>query len=230
MYLNQVSHRATLNAKGGIDMEYLLSKFSHELRNPLTTVYSTVQLIEMQHPEVKDFKYWSNLARDLEYMNSLLTELSDFSKSERLHKTTFSLRTLLEHVSLSFAASIADSDVEYTSKISPSINQITGDKTKLQEVFLNLLKNAFDASTPDKTIYLEASSDDKFAYIRIRDTGCGISEAQLPTIFEPFVTYKPNGSGLGLAICDKIIKAHGGMITVESTVNVGTTFLISLPL
>ena len=127
---------ATLTAKGGINMEYILSKFSHELRNPLTSVYSTIQLIEMQHPEVKDFKYWSTLAPDLEYMNNLLTELSDFSKSEKLQLETFSLRALLEHVSLSFAATIADSEVEYTSKISPSIHQITGDKTKLQEVFL----------------------------------------------------------------------------------------------
>ena len=211
-------------------MEYILSKFSHELRNPLTTVYSTIQLIELQHPEVKEFKYWSNLAHDLEYMNQLLTELSDFSKSESLQISTFSLRALLEQISLSFAASIAASDVEYTSKISPSIHQITGDKTKLQEVFLNLLKNAFDASAPDKSIYLEASCDDRFVYISVGDTGSGITEKQLPTIFEPFVTYKPNGSGLGLAICDKIIKAHGGVISVESTVNVGTTFLISLPI
>ena len=211
-------------------MEYLLSKFAHELRNPLTTVYSTLQLIEMQHPEVKDFKYWSNLAPDLEYMNSLLSELSDFTKSEQLHKTTFSLRNLLQHVSLSFAASIADSDVEYTSKISSSINQITGDKTKLQEVFLNLLKNAYEASLPNKTICLEAFSKDQSVYVRVQDTGSGITEKQLPTIFEPFVTYKPNGSGLGLAICNNIIKAHGGDISVESTENVGTTFLISLPL
>lgn len=211
-------------------MEYILSKFSHELRNPLTTVYSTVQLIEMQHPEVKDFKYWSNLARDLEYMDQLLTELSDFSKSERLQVSTFSLRNLLEQISLSFAATIADSEVEYTSKISPSINQITGDKTKLQEVFLNLLKNAFDAAAPDKTIYLEASCEDNFISVRIQDTGCGITEEQLPTIFEPFVTYKKNGSGLGLAICDHIVKAHGGNISVESTINVGTTFCVSLPI
>ena len=211
-------------------MEYILSKFSHELRNPLTTVYSTVQLIELQHPEVKDFKYWSNLAHDLEYMNQLLTELSDFSKSERLQVSTFSLRNLLEQISLSFAATIADSEVEYTSKISPSINQITGDKTKLQEVFLNLLKNAFDAAAPDKTIYLEASCENNFISVRIQDTGCGITEEQLPTIFEPFVTYKKNGSGLGLAICDHIVKAHGGNISVESTVNVGTTFCVSLPI
>lgn len=210
-------------------MEYILSKFSHELRNPLTTVYSTVQLIETQHPEVKDFKYWSNLARDLEYMNQLLTELSDFSKSERLQVSTFSLRALLEQISLSFAATIADSEVEYTSKISPSINQITGDKTKLQEVFLNLLKNAYDAAAPDKTIYLEASCDENFISVRVQDTGCGINEEQLPTIFDPFVTYKKNGSGLGLAICNHIILAHGGNISVESTVNVGTTFTVSLP-
>ena len=79
-------------------------------------------------------------------------------------------------------------------------------------------------------IYLEAFSDDKYVYICVRDTGCGITEKQLPTIFEPFVTYKQNGSGLGLAICEKIIKAHGGIISVDSAVNVGTTFLISLPI
>ena len=211
-------------------MEYILSKFSHELRNPLTTVYSTVQLIEMQHPEVKNFKYWSNLAHDLEYMNQLLTELSDFSKSERLQVSTFSLRALLEQISLSFAVTIADSEVEYTSKISPSINQITGDKTKLQEVFLNLLKNAYEASSPNKTIYLEAYADKNLITIIVRDTGCGITAQQLPTIFEPFVTYKKNGSGLGLAISHNIIKAHGGSISVESAVNIGTTFTVTLPI
>lgn len=211
-------------------MKYILSKFSHELRNPLTSVYSTIQFIEMQHPEVKEFKYWSNIAFDLEYMNRLLTDLSDFAKSETLQIETFSLSTLLEKISLSFASGIANSKVEFTSKISPSIPQITGDKTKLQEVFLNLLKNAYDACLPDKTIYLEASYDSTNILISVKDTGCGISKEQLATIFEPFVTYKKNGSGLGLAICDKIIKAHGGTITVSSNENVGTTFLVSLPI
>lgn len=211
-------------------MEYILNKFAHELRNPLTTVYSTVQLIEMQHPEVKEFKYWSNLSVDLEYMNQLITELSDFSKSERLQLSTFSLRSLLEQISLSFAASIATCEVEYTSKISPSVHQITGDKTKLQEVFLNLLKNALDATKPNKSIYLEASGNTDSVTISIRDTGCGISEARLPTIFEPFVTYKKDGTGLGLAICRNIIHAHGGTISVESVVNEGTTFTVTLPL
>ena len=154
---------------------------------------------------------------DIEYMNRLVDEFSDLSKSERLQLSTFSLRSLLEQVSLSFAASIAESKVEYTSKISSSINQITGDKTKLQEVFSNLLKNAFDATKPDKSIYLEATETDSHIQISVRDTGCGISKEQLPTIFEPFVTYKKNGTGLGLSICREIIEAHGGTISVEST-------------
>lgn len=211
-------------------MEYILSKFAHELRNPLTTLYSTVQLIEFQHPEVKNFKYWSNLSHDMEYMEELINQLSDFSKSEKLVKSIFSLHALLEQVSLSFATMIVDSDVSYTSKIDSSIHQIIGDRTKLQEVFFNLLKNAYEAALPDHSIHLEASSDENNVTIQIRDTGCGIPSELLPTIFEPFVTYKEKGTGLGLTICDQIIQAHGGSISVESTVGVGTCFLVSLPI
>ena len=210
------------------DIEFLLSKFAHEIRNPLTTLYSTVQLIEVKHPEVKEFAHWSNLTYDIEFMNHLLDEMSDFTKSERLQPETFDFRSFLETLTLAFAASIEQSDVEYLSKIEPSIHQITGDKTKLQEVFWNLLKNAYEAALPDKSVSLYAKQVDKNIIVTISDTGCGIPEERIPTIFEPFVTYKKQGTGLGLAICDHIIKAHGGTITVESTPCVGTTFSVTL--
>lgn len=239
IYLNRTFHNATLYLRTlpkqkcaerlVFIMEYMLSKFAHELRNPLTTLYSTVQLIEFQHPEVKNFKYWSNLASDIEYMEQLIKQLSDFTKSEKLEKTSFSLHELLEQVSLSFATTVVDSNVTYTSKIDPSIHKIVGDKTKLQEVFLNLLKNAYEAALPDKSIYLEAVAKEHGILIQVRDTGCGIPSELLPTIFEPFVTYKEHGTGLGLAICDQIIKAHGGSISVESTIGVGTCISVSLP-
>ena len=211
-------------------MEHLLNKFAHELRNPLTTLYSTVQLIEFQHPEVKNFKYWSNLNSDIEYMEQLVAQFSDFAKSEKLEKSSFSLLALLEQVSLSFAALIAHSDVDFTCKIDPSIHQIIGDKTKLQEVFLNLLKNAYEAALPNKTICLEASLQNNTVIIQVHDTGCGIPSELLPTIFEPYITYKENGTGLGLAICNQIVKAHGGSIAVNSSLGDGTTFSVSLPL
>ena len=211
------------------DIEFILSKFSHEIRNPLTTLYSTVQLIEMKHPEVKEFPYWSYLNSDIEYINQLLDEFSNFAKSERLNVTNIEMRPFLEHLSLSFAASIAQTEVEYISKISPYISQITGDKIKLQEVFLNLLKNAFDAAKPNQKIFLHAFCENNQVIVEIRDTGCGIEKEQLPTIFDPFVTYKKDGTGLGLAICDHIIKAHHGTISVESEIGVGTTFRVALP-
>ena len=211
-------------------MKHLLNKFVHELRNPLTTLYSTVQFIEFQHPEVKNFKYWANLTHDITYMDQLIDQLSDFSKSETLEKSSFSLHELLEQISLSFAATIVNSDVVFTSKIDPSIHQIIGDKTKLQEVFLNLLKNAYEAALPNKTICLEASLQNNTVIIQVHDTGCGIPSELLPTIFEPYITYKENGTGLGLAICNQIVKAHGGSIAVNSSLGDGTTFSVSLPL
>lgn len=211
-------------------MKHLLNKFVHELRNPLTTLYSTVQFIEFQHPEVKNFKYWSNLTHDITYMDQLIDQLSDFSKSETLEKSSFSLLELLEQICLSFAATIVNSDVTFTSKIDSSIHQIIGDKIKLQEVFLNLLKNAYEASLPNKTICLEAFLENNVVVVQIQDTGCGIPAELLPTIFEPYVTYKEHGTGLGLAICNQVIKAHGGSIAANSSLGDGTTFSVSLPL
>lgn len=210
------------------DVEFILSKFSHEIRNPLTTLYSTVQLIEIQHPEVREFNYWSNLTYDIEYIDQLLDELSNLAKSENLNLETFDFRSFLEHLSLSFATKVADSKVEYASKIDPAITQITGDKTKLQEVFINLLKNAFDAAKPDHSIRFSAILEANEILILVEDTGCGISKEQLPTIFDPFVTYKKHGTGLGLSICKNIIEAHEGTISVTSEVGVGTTFRVTI--
>lgn len=123
------------------DEQLVISKISHELRNPLTIIYSTLQLIESRHPEARTFDHWHELMQDVEFMSVLLDDLSRFNHAGALNFSTFSFRPFWEYISLSFAASVADTKLEYFSKIDSSINQITGDKTKLQEVFLNLLRN-----------------------------------------------------------------------------------------
>ena len=85
-----------------------ISTISHEIRNPLTLVYSTLQLIESQHPEVLTFSHWAELHQDIEYMTFLLEDLSSYNNGERLELTPVSASTYFRRIALSFAASIVD--------------------------------------------------------------------------------------------------------------------------
>lgn len=210
--------------------QYTISKISHEIRNPLALVYSTLQLIESQHPETLTFKHWKEMHEDIEFMTTLLQELSAYNNGERIHSDTFSSYSFFSRICLSFAASCIDSGIEFTSRLSPTLPDITGDKIKLQEVFLNLLQNSKDAIPSNGSIRLEVFTEDANLKILISDTGCGIPDEHLEDIFEIFVTHKSGGTGLGLAIAKRTIQAHHGSITVESKVGKGTRFTILLPL
>jgi two-component system phosphate regulon sensor histidine kinase PhoR len=113
---------------------------------------------------------------------------------------------------------------------------MTGDKTKLRELFLNLLENAIKYNKPGGEINLSLTRAAETAQIKIQDTGIGIAPEHLPHIFERF--YRVNashsngktGSGLGLAICKHIVEMHNGKIEVESKLGGGSTFTVVLPL
>lgn len=210
--------------------QYTISKISHEVRNPLTLIYSTLQLIEASHPETREFAHWSELREDIEYTIALLQELSAYNNSEHLHLSTFSAKDFLGQICLSFASSCIDTDIEFTSLITPDLPELTADKLKLHEAILNLLRNAREAVSSTGSIRLEAVLKDQMLQITISDTGCGILPEYLDTVFDPFVTYKPDGTGLGLAIVKRTITAHGGTVTVTSTCGKGTTFSLLLPI
>lgn len=210
--------------------QYTISKISHELRNPLTLISSTLQLIEAQHPEVASYKYWDSMRGDLEFMEQLLMELSTYNNSERLHIETFSSLEFLQKICLSFAASCSDTEIMFTSKLPDSLPPVSGDRVKLQEVILNLLKNAKDAVGSHGTIRLFAETAENHLTIQISDNGCGIPSEHLETIFDAFVTYKSGGTGLGLSIAKRVVEAHGGNISVSSVTGQGTAFFVKLPI
>ena len=185
-----------------------ISTISHEIRNPLTLVSSALQVMEKQNPELKDIPHWSQVMGDVDFIIQLLEELSAFNSSNELYYSVFSIEQLLKNVAISFAISLDtnEADIEFSSSISDSLGEFTGDKIKLQELVLNLLKNAEEAIT-----------------------GCGITPEQMECIFQPFVTYKPGGTGLGLAFSRKIAEAHEGTLTAVSTPQESTTFTVTLP-
>lgn len=225
-----------------------ISTISHEIRNPLTLVYSTLQLISSQHPEVATFKYWDQLVQDVEYIKLLLEELSSYNNGSKLNPSLIDSDTFFKTVSLSFAAAIADTKIEFLSRIFPNLPDIVCDSVKIRQLLLNLLGNAKDAVLSGKSICPKISmkvfpagnllsakneNDTSQEYthiiIKISDNGCGISSEHIQHIFDPFITYKSGGTGLGLAIAKRIAFAHRGTLTVSSSPESPTVFTLTLP-
>ncbi|MBS5386099.1 MAG: HAMP domain-containing histidine kinase [Clostridiales bacterium] len=209
-----------------------VSTIAHEIRNPLTLVSSSLQVMEIQHPEVKQYSHWKQTMEDVEFMCNLLNELSTFNNGSTLHHSVFSIEKLLKNIAVSFAISLdsEDSSIEFSSSVPSHLGDFTGDKVKLEEVLLNLLRNAKDAVGENGAITLSAQRKKDMLIILCKDNGCGIPADKINTIFTPFVTSKEDGTGLGLSLSKRIIEAHNGTISVDSAPTKGTTFTIKLPI
>ena len=209
-----------------------VSMIAHELRNPLTLISSSLQVIEAQHPEVKDFYSWDQTMEDIKFMCSLMDDLSAFNNGSSLHHSVFRIEQLLKNVAVSFAIALdaANSGIKFSSKISSGMGDFTGDKVKLEQVFLNLLRNAKDAVGQEGSIFLSAERNEDTIIVRCRDNGCGIPSDIADTLFNPFVTRKEGGTGLGLSVSRRIVEAHGGTISAESSPEKGTVFTVTLPI
>jgi signal transduction histidine kinase len=115
-------------------------------------------------------------------------------------------------------------------KLEPHLPLAPLDTTQMQQVLVNLVKNAMQAMTKGGTLTLRTSEGSEGVWMSVADTGGGIPQEQINRIFEPFFTTKKKGSGLGLMIVQRIVRAHGGRIELESDVGRGTIFRIWLPL
>ena len=208
----------------------IVSLISHEIRNPLTLISSSLQLMEQTHPEVRDFSNWDQTMQDLDFLCQLLSELSAYNNGSTLRYQVFSLQELLRSVAVSFAISLENASVSFRSSIDPAIKDYAGDQIKLREVLLNLLKNARESQADEIVLSASSGCDTSGIQISIRDNGCGIEQDQLDQIFQAFHTTKQEGTGLGLSFSKRIIEAHHGTLTVTSAPGEGSTFTVFLPL
>ncbi|MFA5438222.1 MAG: ATP-binding protein, partial [Candidatus Omnitrophota bacterium] len=121
-------------------------------------------------------------------------------------------------------------EIKVKKLLAKGLPKIKGDSHQLQEVFLNLLINAYQAMPEGGVLTIKTDSiSDDWVLVEISDTGCGITPEGLKNIFMPFFSTKKEGTGLGLSICYNIIKNHNGSITVESQVGKGTVFTLKFP-
>ncbi len=125
---------------------------------------------------------------------------------------------------------IENRDIAVKTRLARQLTATPIDPTQMQQVLVNLVKNALHAMTRGGTLNLQTGETDDGVWVSVGDTGGGIPPEQISRIFEPFFTTRKQGTGLGLMIVQRIVRAHGGRIELESRVGRGTSFRIWLPL
>jgi signal transduction histidine kinase len=154
-------------------------------------------------------------------------------RSRQLQKKTIDLNRVIEESVALLAYDMRAREVEATLELSPTPCVIDGDEVLLGQVVVNLLRNAVDALAemppPRRHITIGSAVSVAQVEISVCDTGPGLSEETVSTLFTPFVTTKSRGLGVGLTIAQRIVQAHGGTITVRENDDGGATFTVTLP-
>lgn len=165
----------------------------------------------------------------IEQISEIVTNLKNFSRLDRSKVAHFSLNEGLESTLVIARNLVKNKRIEKDFCEQPFV---TGSPSQINQVFLNLISNAAQATGPDGVIRLSTRLEGSRAIVEVADDGAGIPPDVLPKIFDPFFTTKKigEGTGLGLSIAYKIISEHGGKIEVSSEVGKGTRFAISLPM
>ncbi len=215
----------------------LISQISHEIRNPLTLIYSSLQLIEKECPSVSETALWPQVRQDIQDTIRLLQDISVLNRSTVSAKEYFPIYPLLHGIAVSFQPLMRERQISFTADLAPQLQHCTlfGDPILLKEALWNLLLNASDAVAShidDSQIILTAAVFHHQLQIHVCDNGIGIPDEFLPTLFDPFVTHKSGGTGLGLCIAKSAALQHGGTLTVKtrSDQTFCTDFCLSLPL
>ncbi len=237
----------------------LLSGVAHELNNPLSNISTSCQIL-MEEIGEADIEYKKELLGQVDEQTdrarNIVRSLLEFSREKEFKKEMIYLKKLFEET-IRFIKGQIPTKVEIVMDIPEEI-VIFADKQRIQQAFLNLIKNAIEAIPEEGNVFIvagkyssaqrpdgeEAEIYNYLKYagkcdmledtvdIKIRDTGTGIAPDVLPKVFDPFFTTKDvgKGSGLGLFIVHEIIEEHDGCIAVDSSPGKGTTFLIRLPM
>ena len=205
------------------------AKAFHEIKNSITIIRSSLQLLEKQHPEIAEFEYWQDSQESLGYLSKMVLELSQARLASDFTMKPVDLNSLLDHVLFSIRGVCANKDFHCECQINPALPAILADSFRLTQAIINLMKNSYEAMNESGNIILKAYPIDQFVRIEIIDFGGGIQPEYQQKLFTPFCTSKQNGTGLGLSITRQIVESHNGTLEYESRTDDGCTFTIQLP-
>lgn len=209
------------------------SSVAHELRNPLTGIATGVQYLERGFPEEDERREGVKfILREVVRLNRIIEDLFSATRPRSLLLASVLLADVAERAARGAAPLAQEKQVEVRLEMDDTWPAVTADADQLQQVLLNLVQNAVQATPPGGSVVLRARAEEgppERAVIEVEDTGSGIAAEHLPRIFEPFYTTRQTGTGLGLFVAHGIVQRHGGTIEVESEPGKGTRFRVTLP-
>jgi len=213
----------------------LTAGISHEIGNPLASISSLVQELRTLEPvSATNTEFTAEsletINNHLERIAKIVRSLGDFARVSTGEKVRSDIPEILDRTINLVRYDKRFRDIQIKTSID-SVPLIKVNPDQIQQVFLNLLLNAFDAMPQGGSIDIAIKMSDGFMEMVLKDTGIGMDESVIEKIFDPFFTTKPfgKGTGLGMSICYGIISEHNGTITVKSKIGKGTTFVIKLP-
>jgi len=201
----------------------------HDLRNPLTGIKGAAYYLRTKLGPAADHNIVEMvelIEKDVQYSNKIITDLLDYSREIRLELTETTPMVIVSE-SLSLIGIPKNVQALNLTQNEPKIKI---DSEKMKRVFANLVKNAVDAMPNGGKLTITSRKIDARVEITFADNGQGMTQEVMQKIWTPFFTTKAKGMGLGLPVCKRIVEAHKGSISVNSKVNKGTTFTITIPI
>ena len=213
----------------------LAAGVAHEIGNPLNSLNIHLQLIEREAGKIDGAKR-AKLQESVEVargeVNRLDSIISQFLRAIRPTRPQLrpeNVNAIVEETVRFFAPEIKDRDIVVEQELRSNLPLLELDRDQMKQAFYNVIKNSFEAMKSRGILRIRTNLDDSHVIVRFTDSGGGISAENLSRVFEPYFTTKSSGTGLGLLIVRRIVREHGGEMSIESSEGKGLTLTIRLP-
>jgi two-component system, sporulation sensor kinase E len=226
----QIIESERLNA-----LTLLAAGVAHEIGNPLNSLHIHLQLMERQAHKLdraarEELKESIDIARsEVNRLDSIVTQFLRAIRPSKPELHPENVNTIVEETLRFFTPEIQDRDIIVEQELRSDLPPLQIDRDQMKQAFYNVIKNSLQAMNRRGTLRIHSDRDDTHVLISFIDTGSGMSAGNLGRVFEPYFTTKPSGTGLGLLIVRRIVREHGGELSIESSEGKGLTLTIRLP-